>query len=90
MGGMKARLNRAERAAGEHVSTVSCPECGETFRYGGDLALELVAASWARVAEGEEAARYEEHPTVARVLDHPHEALVGEALRDLPAFGRAR
>ncbi len=90
MGGIGGRLGRLERAAGEHFATVACPECGETFRYAGDLALDLVAAQWARVAEGEEAARHEEHPTVARVLDHPHEGLVDEALRDLPAFRHAR
>ena len=90
MGRMRGRLTRAERAASEHVSAVSCPECGETFRYGGDLALDILAAQWSRVAEGEEAARYQEHPTVARVLDHPHEELVDEALRDLPAFRHAR
>ncbi len=90
MGRMRGRLTRAERVASEHVSAVSCPECGETFRHAGDLALELVAAQWARVAEGEEATRHEEHPTVARVLDHPHEGLVDEALSDLPAFRHAR
>ncbi len=87
---MKGRLNRAEKAAGEHFTTAVCPECGKLFRYAGDLALDLVVAQWARVVEGEEAAGHEEHPTVQRVLDHPHEELLHEALSDLPAFGRAR
>ena len=90
MGGIGDRLGRLERAAGEHFTTVVCPECGEAFRYAGDLALDLVVAQWAGEAEGEEAAGHEEHPTVARVLDHPHEGLVDEALRDLPAFRHAR
>ena len=90
MGGISDRLNRAEKAAGEHFTTVSCPECGEAFRYAGDLALDLVVAQWARVAEGEEAAGHAEHPTVERVLDHPHEELVDEVLSDIPALRRAR
>ncbi len=86
MGGIGARLGRLERAAGEHFTTAVCPECGEAFRYAGDLALDLVVAQWVR-ATGTE---YEVDPTVARVLDHPHEGLADEALRDLPAFRRAR
>ncbi len=85
--GLKDRLDRAERAAGEHFITAVCPECGEAFRYAGDLALDLVVAQWAR-ATGTE--HDDVDPTVARVLDHPHEELVDEALRDLPAFRRAR
>ena len=84
--GLKDRLARAERAAGEHFATAVCPECGEAFRYAGDLALDLVVLQWAR-ATGTE---YEVDPTVARVLDHPHEGLLHEALSDLPAFRRAR
>jgi hypothetical protein len=87
---MKGRLARAERAAGEHFTTAVCPECGEAFRYAGDLALDLVVAQWARVAEGEEAAEHEVDPTVERVLDHPHEELVDEVLSDIPALRRAR
>jgi len=90
VGGIGGRLGRLERAAGGHVVTVACPECGEAFRYAGDLALDLVAAQWVRAAVGEEAVGYEEHPTVTRVLDHPHEGLTGAILADLPAFGRAR
>ena len=86
MGSIDGRLGRLEREAGEHSTTVSCPKCGETFRHAGDLALDVVAAQWAR-ATGTD---YEEAPTVSRVLDHPHELLVDEVLRDLPAFGRAR
>ncbi len=84
--GIRDRLDRAEREAGEHFATAACPECGEAFRYAGDLALDIVVAQWVR-ATGTE---YEVDPTVARVLDHPHEPLVEEALRDLPAFRRAR
>ena len=85
---MKGRLTRAEKAAGEHVTTVSCPEYGETYRYAGDLALDVVVAEWARVAEGEEAAQHVEHPTVTLVLDYPHEELVDEVLSDIPALVR--
>ena len=42
--GLKDRLARAERAAGEHFATAVCPECGEAFRYAGDLALDIVVA----------------------------------------------
>ncbi|MDP8951917.1 MAG: hypothetical protein M3N18_06730 [Actinomycetota bacterium] len=84
--GLKDRLARMERAAGGHFTTAACPECGEAFRYAGDLALDLVVAQWVR-ATGTD---YEVDPTVARVLDHPHEGLVHEALSDLPAFRRAR
>ncbi len=84
--GLKDRLSRTERAAGEHLITAVCPEYGETFRYAGDLALDLVVAQWVR-ATGTE---HEVDPIVARVLDHPHEGFAEEALRDLPAFGRAR
>jgi hypothetical protein len=85
---MKGRLNRAERAAGEHFTTAVCPECGEAFRYAGDLALDLVVAQWARVAQWTE--HDEVDPTVERVLDHPHEELVDEVLSDIPALRRAR
>ena len=85
--GLKDRLDRAERAAGEHFTTAVCPGCGEAFRYAGDLALDLVVAQWVRATQWTE---HEVDPTVARVLDHPHDELVDEALRDLPAFGRAR
>jgi hypothetical protein len=85
--GLKDKLARMERAAGEHFTTAVCSECGEAFRYAGDLALDLVVAQWARATQWTE---YEVDPTVAHVLDHPHEALVAEALRDLPAFRRAR
>ena len=84
--GLRGRLDRAERAAGEHFTTAVCPECGEAFRYAGDLALDLVVAQWVRAT----GTGYEVNPTVARVLDHPHEELVEETLRDLPALGRAR
>ena len=85
--GLKDRLDRAERAAGEHFTTAVCPGCGEAFRYAGDLALDLlVVLQWVR-ATGTE---HEVDPTVERVLDHPHEALVDEVLSDIPAFGRAR
>ena len=84
--GLKDKLARLEGAAGEHFTTAACPVCGEAFRYAGDLALDLVVAQWAR-ATGTE---HEVAPTVARALDHPHEGLVEEALRDLPAFRRAR
>ncbi len=87
---MKGRLGRLEQAAGEHFTTASCRECGAAVRYAGDLALDVVVAQWARVAEGEEAAQHVEHPTVTRVLDHPHQALADAILADLPAFGRAR
>jgi hypothetical protein len=86
VGGMKGRLNRAEKAAGEHFTTAVCPECGETFRYAGDLALDLVVLQWVR-ATGTE---HDVDSIVERVLDHPHEELLHEALSDLPAFGRAR
>jgi hypothetical protein len=79
---MKARLNRAERAAGEHISAVTCPECGQTFRRAGDLALELVATQWVRET-GEE---YEADPTVERVLAHEHVDLLHEVLRDIPGL----
>ena len=82
MGGIGGRLGRLEREAAEHFTTVSCPECGETFRHAGDLALELVAAQWAR-ATGTD---YEEPPTVAQVLDHGHPELGVEVLKDIPAF----
>ena len=85
--GLKDKLARMERAAGEHVTTTACPECGEAFRYAGDLALDLVVLQWVRATQWTE---YEVDPTVARVLDHPHEGLTDEALRDLPAFRRAR
>ena len=85
--GLKDRLDRAERAAGEHFTTAVCPECGEAFRYAGDLALDLVVAQWARATQW---TGHEVDPTVERVLDHPHEELLHEALSDLPAFGRAR
>ncbi len=85
--GLKDRLDRAEREAGEHFATAVCPECGEAFRYAGDLALDIVVAQWVRATQWTE---YEVDPTVARVLDHPHEGLVHEALSDLPAFRRAR
>ncbi len=84
--GLKDRLDRMERAAGEHFATAACPECGEAFRYAGDLAVDLVVAQWVRAT----GTGYEVNPTVARVLDHPHEELVDEVLSDLPAFGRAR
>jgi hypothetical protein len=86
--GLRDRLDRARREAGEHFATAVCPECGETFRYAGDLALDIVVAQWVRVTQLR--SEYEVDPTVARVLDHPHEELVGEALRDLPAFRHAR
>ncbi len=84
---MKGRLDRAERAAGEHFTTAVCPECGEAFRYAGDLALDLVVAQWVRATQWTE---HEVDPTVERVLDHPHEELLHKALSDLPAFRRAR
>jgi len=84
--GLRDRLDRAEREAGEHFTTAVCPECGETFRYAGDLALDIVVAQWVRAT----ATEYEADPMVARVLDHPHEELVDEVLRDIPAFRRAR
>jgi hypothetical protein len=83
--GLRDRLDRAERAAGEHFTTAVCPGCGEAFRYAGDLALDLVVAQWVR-ATGTE---HEVDPTVERLLDHPHEELLHEALSDLPAFRRA-
>ena len=85
---MKGRLGRLERAAGEHFTTAVCPECGEAFRYAGDLALDLVVLQWARATQWTE--HDEVDPIVERVLDHPHEELLHEALSDLPAFGRAR
>jgi hypothetical protein len=85
--GLKDRLDRAERAAGEQFTTAVCPECGEAFRYAGDLALDLVVLQWVRATQWTE---HEVDPTVERVLDHPHEELLHEALSDLPAFGRAR
>ncbi len=87
---MKGRLGRLEQAASEHFTIVTCPECGFEVRYPGDLALDTVVASWARVAECEEAARHVEPSTVTLVLEHAHRALVDEVLTDLPAFGRAR
>ena len=86
MRGIGRRLDRLERAVGEHFSTATCPECGEEFRHAGDLALELVAAEWAREA----GVGHEPPPTVARVVDHPHKALVAEVLRDIPALRDAR
>jgi len=86
MGGMRSRMGRLERAAGGHVVAVACPECGEAFRYAGDLALDLVVAQWVRATQW---AKHGTDPTVARVLDHPHEALRREVLRDIPAFRRA-
>ena len=85
--GLKDRLDRAERAAGEQFTTAAWPECGEAFRYAGDLALDLVVLQWVRETQWTE---HEVDPTVERVLDHPHEELLHEALSDLPAFGRAR
>ena len=85
--GLKDRLGRMERAAGEHFTTAACPECGEAFRYAGDLALDLVVLQWARATQWTE---HEVDPTVARVLDHPHEELVDEVLSDIPALRRAR
>jgi hypothetical protein len=87
VGGIGARLGRLERAAGEHFTTAVCPGCGEAFRYAGDLALDLVVAQWVRATQWTE---HEVDPTVERVLDHPHEELLHEALSDLPAFRRAR
>ncbi len=83
---MKGKIERLEREAGGHFAAVSCPECGELFRYAGDLALDLVAAQWARAT----GAGYEEDAVITRVLDHRHEELLHEALSDLPAFRRAR
>ncbi len=90
MGGIGGRLGRLERVAGEHVTTVSCPECGHEARYPGDLAVDVVVAQWLRAVEGEEVARRAAHPTVNFVLDHPHPELTDAVLADLPAFGRAR
>ena len=84
--GLKDRLDRAERAAGEHFTTAVCPECGQTFRYGGDLALEVVTLQWTR----ETGTKHEADPTVERVLDHPHQELLDEVLSDIPALRRAR
>ena len=84
---MKGRLDRADRAAGEHFTTAVCPECGEAFRYAGDLALDLVVLQWARATQWTE---HEVDPIVERVLDHPHEELVDEVLSDIPALRRAR
>ncbi len=90
MGGLGDRLKRTEKAAGEHFTTVSCPSCGEAFRYAGDLALDVVVAEWARVAEGEEAAQHVEHPIVTSVMDHEHVDLLHEVLRDIPGLCDAR
>ena len=72
--GLRGRLDRAERAAGEHFTTAVCPECGEAFRYAGDLALDLVVAQWVRATQWTE--HDEVDPTVERVLDHEHEDLL--------------
>ena len=84
MGGIGDRLTRAEKAAGENVTTAVCPECSETFRYPGDLALEVVTLQWVR----ETGTEHEVDPIVERVLDHPHEELVDEVLSDIPALVR--
>ena len=83
---MKGRLGRLERAAVEHFTTAVCPECGEAFRYAGDLALALVVLQWVR-ATGTE---HDVDPIVERVLHHPHEGLVDEVLSDIPALRRPR
>ncbi len=81
---MKGRIGRLERETAEHFTTAACPRCGEVFRYAGDLALDLVAAEWARAAAGTKPAP----ATVARVLSHEHPELVAEVLDDIPALRR--
>ncbi len=83
--GLRDRLKRLERAAGDHFTTATCPVCGETVRTPGDLALALLAAQWVR----EMGTKRDEDPVVSRVLDHPHEAFLLEALRDIPGVSYA-
>ncbi len=83
---MKGRIGRLERETAEHFTTVSCPECGEAFRYAGDLALDVLAGQWALEVAGTKPAP----ATVARVLEHEHPELVAAVLRDIPAFRHAR
>jgi hypothetical protein len=83
--GLKDRIRRLERNAQGQLTTVACPVCGEVVRSAEDLALELLAAAWAREVGKE----VDESPAVASILEHPHDALRLEILRDLPGVARA-
>jgi hypothetical protein len=69
---MRDRLRRVEERASGHLITVRCPECGEEIRAGDDLALEVLAASWAR----ETGMKHEVPPVVDMILDHEHAAIL--------------
>lgn len=80
---IKTKLGRLEKSVAERTTVVSCPECGETVRDFGDLALKVLVADW-REATGQP--EHAPDPALDRVLAHPHPGLVKEVLRDLPSF----
>ena len=70
---LKHRLRRAQQRADKHFTTVVCPDCGQTFRTGGDIGLRVLVAGWV----GEDS---EPDPVVSSILAHPCESLVREVV----------
>ena len=73
--GLRDRLRRAQQRADKHLTTVVCPDCGQTFRTGSDIGLKVLVAGWQGEAleVGEDS---EPDPVVNSILAHPCESLV--------------
>ena len=77
--GLKDRLRRLQKAAGERTTELVCQECGERLTAPRDIALRLTYAAWLkRRAErhGEPVVNHDDDPAVRLIADHPHDAVV--------------
>jgi hypothetical protein len=75
--GLKDRLRRLQKAAGERTTELVCQECGERLTAPRDIALRITYAVWLkRRAERRGEPVPNEDPVVERIESHPHDALV--------------
>ena len=69
--GLRGRLEKLERETEGEITTLLCPECGEEFTTGGDVALEYIVHEWSKET-GEKS--YRDTPEdIVRLFDHEHD-----------------
>ncbi len=83
--GIRDRLKRLERATEGNFQTFVCPDCGETFKDAGDVALRVIVAGW----QDEVGQEREPDTVVDSILTHPCEGLADAVFESFPGLRHA-
>ncbi len=74
---LKSKLERLERAVGQHTTELLCQECGERMKVPKDIALRITCAEWLkRRAERRGEPVVQDDPVIERIDSHPHDTLI--------------